>query len=53
MTYVRVLSIVIAEFESGSDEVKYLSNSSLRPADLLNKATRDNIGIWIGLIGLT
>jgi hypothetical protein len=25
----------------------------LRPADLLNKATRDNIGIWIGLIGLT
>jgi hypothetical protein len=24
----------------------------LRPADLLNKATRDNIGIWIGLIGL-
>jgi len=38
-----VLSIVIAEFESGSDNVKYLSNSLFLFADLLNTATLDAI----------
>jgi hypothetical protein len=30
-----------------SDDIKYLSNSSLRLADFLNKAARDDIGIGL------
>lgn len=48
MTHAWVLSTLMAEVLS--DDIKYLSNSSLRLADFLNKAARDDIGIGLNTL---
>ena len=42
MTYERVLSRLMTGVGLGSDDVKYLSNSSLRLADFLNRTFLDD-----------